>query len=104
MTVRIAPAARRGVLWVGLLGLALAGCAGGKPPCTIIPAQLDLARMQRDRAKVAYDGKKDDVERQKSSNQVSEERLASLLKERDELKAELAAAGADTTRNKAGDR
>ncbi|MFN8548837.1 MAG: hypothetical protein U0527_12950 [Candidatus Eisenbacteria bacterium] len=54
----------------------------------MIPAQLELARDQRDKAKTLFDQKKDDVDRQRSNNEVSMERLVSLTQERDELKAQ----------------
>ncbi len=62
------------------------GCAGGSR-CQIIPAQLELAEMSRDKARTAYLSLKDDVDRMQSNNEVSLEREASLTKERDELKA-----------------
>lgn len=88
----------RGFRWIaGSVVLLLSGCAASGPPCRTIPAQLELASTQRDRAKLAFDSKKDDVDRQKSNNEVSAERLVSLTKERDDLKASLASAGADSS-------
>lgn len=75
-----------GTVGVALIGLA--GCASHQVPCTLIPAQLDLARAQRDKAMTLFQQKKDDVDRQKSNNDVSNERLKSLTQERDELKAQ----------------
>ena len=84
------------VLALGSLVL-LGGCARTvKPPCTIIPAQLDLAKMRREKAKAAFEAKRDDAERVRSNNDVSVERLGSLEKERAELLTKLAAAGADS--------
>jgi len=66
----------------------LGGCASHQVPCTLIPAQLDLARAQRDKAMTLFQQKKDDVDRQKSNVDVTNERLKSLIQERDELKAQ----------------
>ena len=91
----------REVRWWGtclVLGTLIgSGCAAHKVPCTLIPAQLDLAREQRDKAKTLFDQKKEDVDRQRSNNEVSMERLVSLTQERDELKAQYGSP-ADTTK------
>ena len=86
--------------WAGLTlvgATLLTGCAAQKVPCTLIPAQLELAQTQRDKAKTLYDQKKEDVDRQRSNNDVSMERMVSLTQERDELRAQYGSP-ADTTK------
>ncbi|MCA9726456.1 MAG: hypothetical protein R3E12_06220 [Candidatus Eisenbacteria bacterium] len=75
---------------VGLIGLALAvayggvGCAQSRP-CLIIPAQLELAKSRRDKAKAAYDERLEEVTRALNNLEASRSRLDRLEEERQEL-------------------
>lgn len=67
-----------------LVGYGGIGCAQSRP-CMIIPAQLELAKSRRDKAKEAYDARLEDVTRALNSLEASRTRLENMQAERQEL-------------------
>ena len=88
-----------GLAGVGLAALAAvvayggAGCAQSRP-CMIIPAQIELAKSRRDKAKEAYDQRLEEVTRALTNLEASRSRLERLEEERQELR-ELLGNGGD---------
>ena len=84
---------------VGLAALAAVvayggvGCAQSRP-CMIIPAQIELAKSRRDKAKEAYDQRLEEVTRALTNLEASRSRLERLEEERQEL-GELLKTGGD---------
>lgn len=78
---------------LGLGAVALlfgAGCASsGSKPCMVIPAQIELARDVRDRAKDNLEDKQTELGRIKSNLEQSKLHMARLVEERDQLKKEV---------------
>lgn len=79
------------LLCLGAMALLLgAGCASsGSKPCMIIPAQIELARDVRDRAKDNLEDKRTELGRIKSNLEQSKLHMARLVEERDQLKKEV---------------
>jgi hypothetical protein len=90
---------RSGLRGVGLAALAAVvayggfGCAQSRP-CMIIPAQIELAKSRRDKAKEAYDQRLEEVTRALTNLEASRSRLERLAEERQELQ-ELLGNGGD---------
>lgn len=76
---------------VGIVGVlatvlvSVAGCAQNRP-CMIIPAQIELARQKRDKAREEYESKLAELTRSQNNLEVSASRLDRLREERDELR------------------